>query len=265
MKERSKICIALMPFLFLFLALSLALTSIASAEYITPDKYQVNECVHNYFQDDRPNSYELACEVGNYFAENYAWNVDIRQVNFSNHAPVYINVFYPANDNIKGYSAYYAWLGYQSKEVTCFWDSDKRMYYTNWYNPGNTCYIPCVQSYGIIKSYFGNVDNLTDNCTVPEDEIEEQEENNTTVIEDNITNETVIDLITDNETVNDTVELNTTDTTPVNNTTNLIVLKDIQVTSTNTVKNTGMIDSIKQYIIDLSGANWSNVSFNIWS
>lgn len=225
MKERSKICIALMPFLFLFLALSLALTSIASAEYITPDKYQVNECVHNYFQDDRPNSYELACEVGNYFAENYAWNVDIRQVNFSKHAPVYINVFYPAADNNKGYEAYYAWLGYQSKEVTCFWDSDKRMYYTNWYNPGNTCYIPCVQSYGIIKSYFGNVDNLTDNCT--------------------------------NETVNDTVELNTTDTTPVNNTTNLIVLKDIQVTSTNTVKNTGMIDSIKQY--------WSNVSFNIWS
>ena len=245
----------LIPFVFLLL---LACACNASAEYITPPKYSVTESIQQYYGNDEPNSYALACEIGEYVSEKYCWNRDIRQVNFTNHTPIYINVFYPAYANKKGYTAYYGWFGYQSKEVTKFNGKDKKLYYTDWYEPGKECFIPGVTSYGIVKSYFGNI------TTVPENETEYNYEVIAGNDSDNVTCEEETEEVTEEEIEEETEEENVT-TTPENNTTNILRYDTIEIERNNAVKNSGEIESIKQYFFDMAGATFQNVSINFWS
>ncbi len=264
------------PFIFLLL-----LACNASAEYITPPKYSVTECIQQYYGNDAPNSYSVACEIGEFVSEKYCWNCDIRQVNFTNHTPIYINVFYPEAENKKGYTAYYGWFGFQSKEVTKFTGKDKKLYYTDWYEPGKECFISGVTSYGIVKSYYGNV------TTSPENDIEynyevitgNDSDNNTCELENNDTEEnytednytednyTEDNYTEDNYTEDNYTEDNYTEDnyTEENNTTDIIKYDTIEIERVNSVKNSGMIESIKQYIFDFSGANLQNFTLDFWS
>ena len=242
----------LLPFISLFFVALLTTTSLASAEYVTPEKYQVNEYMNNYNLDGQNNSLHLACEIGQFVSEEYNWNCDIRQLNFTNHAPVYLNVFYPAADNKKGYEAYYGWFGPQRKEVTRFTGKDKKMYYTDWHNPDAECYLSGLCSYGIVQSYYGNVTEEEEIIEEPDEDFIENEstqpvENINTSHED----EKIIILNSSN---------NTVETAKVENNT----IKNVVNNSTNTVNNQGVIDSIKQYFIDFKNANLSNVTFNFW-
>lgn len=239
----------LLPFISLFFIALLTTTSLAAAEYVTPEKSQVNEYMNNYNLNNENNSLQLACEIGQFVSEEYNWNCDIRQLNFSNHAPVYINVFYPAAPNQKGYEAYYGWFGPQKKEVTRFTGSDHKMYYTSWHDPGAECYLSGLCSYGIVQSYYGNV---------TEDEI--IEEPGEDVIENESTQPSVIESSHDDEKIIILNSSNNTETAKVENNT----IKNVVNNSTNTVNNQGVIDSIKQYFIDFKNANLSNVTFNFW-
>ncbi|MDD3915055.1 MAG: hypothetical protein PHF76_10465, partial [Bacteroidales bacterium] len=204
----------LLPFISLFFIALLTTTSLAAAEYVTPEKYQVTEYMDRYSLDQN-NSYQLACEIGQFVSETYNWNCDIRQLNFSNHAPIYINVFYPAADNEKGYEAYYGWFGPQWKEVTRFTGSDHKMYYTDWHNPGAECYLSGLWSYGVVESYFGNV--TEENRTV-EEPVEDVIENESTqpveIINSSHEDDKIIILNSSNNTVetakveNNTIENN---------------------------------------------------------
>jgi len=233
----------------------LATTATATSNYITPEKYDVTQVLNNYSLNNQNNSLQLACEIGQYVSETYNWNCDIRQLNFSKHAPVYINVFYPAANNSKGYLAYYGWFGPQRKEVTGFWGSDKKMYYRNWSGPGHECYVSGVCSYEIVKSYFGNTteenettppiviiipDNTNGSAPAkPMHETQAEVYNNT--FENSGNNNTVQSIDLENSEINNTVE-----------------------NSTNTVNNQGIIDTVKQYWFDLSNTNLSNVTLNFW-
>ena len=240
----------LLPYLSLFFVALLTMTSLAAADYVTPEKYQVNEYMDRYSLDGQNNSLQLACEIGQFVSEEYNWNCDIRQLNFTNHAPVYLNVFYPAAHNEKGYEAYYGWFGPQKREVTRFTGQDHKMYYTSWHNPGAECYLSGLCSYGIVKSYFGNVTE-----EVIEEPVEDVVENESTQPVENINtsheDEKIIILNSSN---------NTVETAKVENNT----IKNVVNNSTNTVNNQGVIDSIKQYFIDFKNANLSNVTFNFW-
>ena len=237
----------ILPFISLFCISLLATSCMAAANYVTPEKYQVNEYMNNYYLGDQNNSYELACEIGQYVSETYGWNCDIRRVNFTNHDPVYINAFYPAADNKKGYEAYYGWFGPQRKEVTSFTGKDKRMYYRDWFEPGRECYISGIESYGIVKSYYGNVteENTTDPVIII-DPVEEPAHN-----EENLVIQTNSSLSAENSTVKTVIA----DSVDANNTVE---------NSTNVVNNHGVIDTVKQYWFDFSNTDWSNVSFNFW-
>lgn len=241
-----------LPFIpLLFIAL-LATSTLAAAEYVTPERYLVTECMQNYDLGGQNNSLQLACEIGQFVSEEHGWNCDIRQLNFTKHDPVYVNVFYPAADNKKGYDAYYGWFGPQKKEVTGFTGKDKKMYYRDWYEPGHVCYVSGVCSFGIVKSYFGNV--TEENTTAP---VAISEENNTVpenihiVVMNNSQNKDISVINSSNSTVQ-TVELED------NNITNTVE------NSTNTVNNQGFIDTVKQYWFDFKNANLSNVSFNFF-
>ncbi len=209
---------------------------------ITPLKENVTEVMNNYDLNGQNNSLQLACEIGQYVSEEYGWNCDIRQLNFTKHAPVYINVFYPAADNKKGYEAYYGWFGPQRKEVTGFWGKDKKMYYRDWYEPGNECYISGLQGYGIVQSYFGDIQN-----TDPVEIVEPDE--STQPINDFHDEERIVVLNSSNSTVQN-IEDNVINNTVMN--------------STNTVNNQGIIDTVKQYWFDLKNANLNNVTFNFF-
>lgn len=225
------------------------LSTTTSAAYVTPGKYQVTEVMNNYPLHNQNNSYQLACEIGQYVSEEYGWNCDIRQLNFSNHAPVYVNVFYPTADNKKGYEAYYGWFGPQKKEVTGFWGKDKRMYYTDWYEPSQgKCAISGVCSYNIVKSYFGNVteEYIIEPVVIPE--------------ENNTTSEDV-----EEEEVHDNTFVNSGNQTDNNIT--IIKAAGNQTTgdnSSNSVNNMGKIDKLKQYWFDFKNANLNNVTLNFW-
>ena len=241
----------LLPFISLFFVPLLANTSMAAS--VTPEKCQVTEVMNNYPLHNQNNSYQLACEIGQYVSSEYGWNCDIRQLNFTNHNPVYINVFYPAADNKKGYEAYYGWFGPQKKEVTGFWGKDKRMYYTDWYEPAQgNCAISGVCSFNIVKSYFGNV---TDEYII--EPVVISDENNTTAE----------DVPVFSVNVSDSEEIS------VNNSSNITVqtvdLEGNNITnevndSINTVNNQGIIDTVKQYWFDFKNANLNNVTLNFW-
>lgn len=193
--------------ILILLALS---TSTASAEII-PTKEQVTQAMSDYDLDNQNNSYNLACEIGQYVSDEYGWNCDIRQLNFSNHAPVYLDVLYPASDNKKGYEAYYGWFGPQKKEVTGFLGKDKKMYYRDWSVSGHECYVSGLKSYGIVASYYGNVteENTTDPVqNVTENETDESpiEEivNNTT---EPLTNDSGFEMNIYNETTGAVVDI----------------------------------------------------------
>ena len=226
------------------------LATSASAAYVTPEKYQVTEYMQNYNLNNENNSLQLACEIGQYVSEEYGWNCDIRELKFTKHSPVYINVFYPAADTKKGYEAYYGWFGPQKKEVTSFWDSNKRMDYRDWYEPAKgECGISGVCSYGIVESYFGNVpeENTTDPIII-DDPIEE----NTTPIgpADSHMSEHLI-VLNDSHLENSTVIEASGNLTSGEN-------------STGTINNQGWMENVKQYFLDFKNANLSNVSFNFW-
>lgn len=146
----------------LFVAmLSIPLAS-ATGNSVTPTKEQVTRAMLDYNLSNQNNSYQLACEIGQYVSEEYSWNCDIRELNFTKHAPIYINVFYPAADNKKGYEAYYGWFGPQRKEVTTFYDKSKTMSYRDWGSSMKfDCGITGVTSYNTVKSYFGNESEQT--------------------------------------------------------------------------------------------------------
>lgn len=251
----------LLPYLSLFFVALLTTTSLAAAEYVTPEKYQVNEYMDRYSLDNQNNSLQLACEIGQFVSETYNWNCDIRQLNFSNHAPVYLNVFYPAADNKKGYEAYYGWFGPQRKEATRFTGSDHKMYYTDWHNPGAECYLSGLCSYGVVKSYFGNV-------TTPEENSTENESTQPIII---ITPNETMTSVDPKPSHSETVEVyNNTFSNTGNQTDNNITVisasgnQSSGDNSTNTVNNQGIIGTIEQYWFDLKNANLSNVTFNFW-
>ena len=122
------------------------------------------------------------------------------------------------------------------------------MYYTDWHDPGAECYLSGVCSYGIVKSYYGNVTE-----EVIEEPVEDVIENESTQPVENINtsheDEKIIILNSSNN--------NPTETAKVENNT----IKNVVNNSTNTVNNQGVIDSIKQYFIDFKNANLSNVTF----
>ena len=125
------------------------------------------------------------------------------------------------------------------------------MYYTDWHDPGEECYLSGLCSYSIVKSYYGNVTE-----EVIEEPVEDVIENESTQPVENINtsheDEKIIILNSSNN--------NPTETAKVENNT----IKNVVNNSTNTVNNQGVIDSIKQYFIDFKNANLSNVTFNFW-
>jgi len=252
----------LAPFISLFFVALLATSSLAAAGYVTPERSLVTEVMQNYDLDNQNNSYQLACEIGQYVSEEYNWNCDIRQLNFSKHAPVYVNVLYPAADTKRGYEAYYGWFGPQKKEVTMFWGKDGKMYYKDWSNSGKECYISGLCSYEIIQSYYGNVTDENETIIEP---VENVTENESMQPEENISVQDVpVIIVNDSHDTERMVLLNSD-----NNTVQPVDLADNEinntvVNSTGTVNNQGIIDSVKQYFIDFKNANLSNVSFNFW-
>jgi len=234
------------------------LATSASAASITPERYQVTEYMQNYNLHNENNSLQLACEIGQYVSEEYGWNCDIRELKFTKHAPVYINVFYPAADTKKGYEAYYGWFGPQKKEVKDFYKVDemsnnKVMYYRDWGSTNsNWCGIQAVCSYGIVKSYFGNVaeENTTDPIII-DDPIEENttpEPEYTEPVE--VYNNTFVN--TGNQTDNDITVIEASGNLSSGD------------NSMGTTNNQGWMEDVKQYFLDFKNANLSNVSFNFW-
>ena len=232
------------------------MTTSASAAYVTPTKDNITQAMLDYDLNGENNTYESACEIGQYFSDTYHINVDIREVTFENHTPVYLDIFYPAANNSKGHDAYYGWFGPQKKEVTGFWGKDGKMLYRDWGSSKKfTCYIPGVCSYQIVKSYFGNVPE--ENTTAPiiiDDPIEETTRPDTSepAYTEPLGAQNNAFVNTGNQTDN-----NITVITASGNLTS-------GENSTGTVNNQGVIDTIKQYFFDFKNANLSNVSFNFW-
>lgn len=160
------------PFVSIFI-IALFFIAPVSAGYITPTKENVTEVMSGYDLKGENNSLQLACEIGEYVSEEYNWNCDIRELIFSKHAPVYINVFYPSANTARGHDGYYAWFGPQKKEVAGFWTKDKVMNYRDWGSEDSWCGLQGVCSYGIVKSYFGDdteEEVITDPVILPENE-----------------------------------------------------------------------------------------------
>jgi len=229
-------------------------SSIATAASVTPETNEVSDVMNNYDLGGQNNSLQLACEIGQYVSENYNWNCDIRQLNFTKHAPVYLNVFYPAAPNKKGYEAYYGWFGPQKKEVTSFTGNDKRMYYTDWYEPAQgKCAISGVCSFGIVQSYFGNAP-AENETGIPVESVEVNESTQPVVVvvpEESHDNEKIVMVGSDNSSVETNKLENTTISTNVTD-------------SNGTINNQGIIDTVKQYWFDFKNANLNNVTFNFW-
>ena len=231
----------------------LATTATATPNYVTPGKYQVTGVMQNYNLDNQNNSYQLACEIGQYVSEEYNWNCDIRELKFTNHTPIYINVFYPAADNKRGYEAYYGWFGPQKKEVTTFWTRDQNkhviMYYRDWGSQTKgRCQIIGLCNASIVKSYFGNVTEKNETVIEPVTENEStQPAENTSVQDISVNNSQPVE--------NNTAQSVNLENNEINNT---------AVNSANTVNNQGWVDKVEQYWINLSNTNWSNVTLNFW-
>lgn len=212
----------------------LILSSIGSAAGVNPPKDDLTAFMQDYNLNGENNSLQLACEIGQNASEQ-GWNCDVREITFGNHTPVYIDVFYPAADNKKGYDAYYGWFGPQKKEVTGFWGKDHKMMYRDWGSSKTfNCYLSGVKSYPIVKSYFGNVTS-----TAP---VRTQENDNTKPHHD----ERPVQSIENSTIINASGNQNDVDN------------------STNTVNNQGIIDKIEQYWFDFSNTNWSNVTLNFF-
>lgn len=260
----------------------------ATPDYVTPLKDNVTSVMNDYNLGGQNNSIQLAYEIGENVSSAYGWNCDILKITFKDHQPVYINTFYPASDNQKGYLAYYGWFGPQKKEVTVFWGKDHNMYYKTWGTEGKAgCRIPCVVKYEIVKSYFGNNTQQETNGSYNPAQVL----NNTT--EGNNSSSSVVTgghVIVNSvkETINGTMDsvsvaqgnqmivssINST-ISEVNNTNgtintqqgNQMIMNSLGTAdnrTVNNVQNQGVIESIKQYFIDLSNTNWSNVTFNFW-
>ena len=175
--------------LFLIFTL-LGVSTVSASAAITPTKDQVTTVLAGYDLQGQNNSYELACEIGQYVSEKYEWNCDIRKLTFSNHTDVYIDVFYPASDNERGYRAYYGWFGPQHKEVWGF--NGGTMYYCDWGITKNTgCRINGVCSWGIVKSFWGNT-------TEPSNQTVNNTTASTTTQILSVTNETVVRVAENN-------------------------------------------------------------------
>ncbi len=243
------------PFVSIFF-IALFFIAPVSAGYITPTKENVTQAMLDYDLKGENNSLQLACEIGEYVSETYNWNCDIRQVNFSKHAPVYIDVFYPAADTARGHDGYYAWFGPQKKEVTGFWTKDKVMNYRDWGSKDSWCGLKGVCSYGIVKSYFGNDSEevITDPVILP--------------VNGSPVNESYCVIIPeDHDTERITVENYNNSTKTVEN--NVVNLTDNQISnsvenSTGTVNNQGIIEDLKQYFFDFKDAHLENVTFKFW-
>ncbi len=241
----------LLPFISLFFIALLAAPSLASSTtYITPTRENVTGIMLDYNLDNQNNSYQLACEIGQYVSEEYGWNCDIRELKFATHSPIYINVFYPAADNKNGYKAYYGWFGPQKKEVTLFWGKDKNMYYKDWNsNSTKECKISGVKNYNIVKSYFGGrtsepVLNITDPVGPPE------ENNSTTQPVENTT-----------APVNDKPVVILDNSTIINASGDLSDSMNSVENSTGVINNQGNGNWIQQFKFELSDIKNSTVNF----
>jgi len=232
------------------------LATSASAAYVTPTKENITQAILDYDLKGENNTYESACEIGQYFSDTYHINVDIRKVTFENHTPIYLDIFYPAANNSKGHDAYYGWFGPQKKEVTGFWGKDGKLQYRDWGSSKKfTCSISGVCSYPIVKSYFGNVteENTTDPIIIDDP------------IEENTTPDTSEPEYTEPVEVYNNTFVNTGNQTG----NNITVIKasgnlSSGENSTGTINNQGWMEDVKQYFLDFKNANLSNVSFNFW-
>lgn len=228
-----------LPFISLFFIALLAAPSLASTTYLTPTRDNVTAVMQGYNLNNQNNSYQLACEIGEYVSETYKWNCDIRQVNFTSHNPVYINVFYPAADNKKRYQAYYGWFGPQKKEVTNFWTKDKVMKYRDWGSDDSWCGLQGVCSYGIVKSYFGNATGNNE-TTQPVNNITTLvSEKPVVILNNSVDNSTVINASGDLSGNMNSVE-----------------------NSSGVINNQGNGNSIQQIILDLKNMDFSNAKID---
>jgi len=72
-------------FSMLFVAMLAIPLASATGNYVTPTKEQVTQVMLDYNLSNQNNSYQLACEIGQYVSEEYGWNCDIRELNFTKH------------------------------------------------------------------------------------------------------------------------------------------------------------------------------------
>ena len=133
----------------------LSVSTVSASAAITPTRDQVTTVLSGYDLQGQNNTYQLACEIGQYVSEKYKWNCDIREVSFKNHVPAYVNVLYPTANNSKGYKAVYFWLGPQKKEVQ-YLDYGAFRYKDLGDLRDATCRIDNVCSWSTVYSFYGN-------------------------------------------------------------------------------------------------------------
>lgn len=223
------------------------MVNVGAATSVTPTKDSVTQIMLDYDLQGQNNSYELACSIGQNVSEEYNINVDIRELKFSNHSPVYIDVFYPKAENSRGYQAYYGWFGPQKKEVVGFNGKDKSMYYRDWGSSENSeCRIVGVCSYPIVKSYFGTTTRMVIEDPVSNETI--VKENDVSIVENTTTEVNNSAIVGINENVeNVSGEINNQG----NNNTNVIVQG-----------NSNIIQKFELYFSNVSFENVSNF-FNL--
>ena len=233
--------------LSLFLIFTLLSVSTASASAaITPTKDQVTTVLAGYDLQGQNNTYQLACEIGQYVSEKYKWNCDIREVSFKNHVPAYVNVLYPTANNSKGYKAVYFWLGPQKKEVQ-YLDYGAFRYKDLGDLRDATCRIDNVCSWQTVYSFYGNNTKQA---------IQPNESTTTQVL--SVTNETVV-RVAENNTV---YPITTIENSTITNASGNQNESHNEVTNSTGVINTqGNGNVIKQIWFDLSDIKNSTVNF----
>lgn len=151
-------------------------------------------------------------------------------------------MFYHHEDNKKGYNACYYWLGPQKKQVE---DISKKQF--KFKNVGSTggfgCEIKGMCSYKMVKSYFGKELSVVE-------EPRDIEENNTTVVEDNDSEEIDVCEPPVNNTTEEVQEQDNNTTAPEENRTGSISFETENYSSGNSIKVTADLNDPSKGLLD---------------